>query len=520
MSNLTPQSGLARRRLGTGSLVFFTVAASAPMTVLAGGVTTTYAVTGGLGVPLSFPILALALGLFAVGYAAMSRYVSNAGAFYAYLAQGLGRAWGVSASFVALIAYNTIAIGLYGLFGFAFGGFMSEKFQVDQKWWVWALGALALVGILGILRVDLNAKVLGFLLILEIIAVIIFDIGSFSHPADGNITAAGWQLSDLTTGGVAGGIFALGIAAFVGFESGAIYSEECKDPRRTVARATYIALLFTGTLYALSAWALLLGYGTSAVTVGAGDPAGLPEGAQFPAVVYNAIEAGPGAVFGLMGQHWATWVADAASILFITSVFAALLSFHNGVSRYLFALGRERVLFPGLGRTGVGSGAPVAGSLITSVIALIVVTTFAALGRDPLFELFTWFSYVAAVGVLLLMTGTSVAVIGFFAGRDTVENAWQRVIAPVLGTIVLGTITVITVLESDKILTNPVTAGSTPTARWILTAAVFVAAVLGLIWGLILRSAKPDIYQGIGRGAIEPMDNTGARSPAPSPVRV
>jgi hypothetical protein len=31
-------------------------------------------------------ILAVALGLFAVGYAAMSRHVANAGAFYSYLA--------------------------------------------------------------------------------------------------------------------------------------------------------------------------------------------------------------------------------------------------------------------------------------------------------------------------------------------------------------------------------------------------------------------------------------------------
>jgi hypothetical protein len=41
--------GLRQRRLGVGSLIFFTVSASAPMTVLAGGVVTTYAVTGSIG---------------------------------------------------------------------------------------------------------------------------------------------------------------------------------------------------------------------------------------------------------------------------------------------------------------------------------------------------------------------------------------------------------------------------------------------------------------------------------------
>ena len=81
---------LRRRRLGVVHIVFFTVAASAPLTVLGGSVTTTFAVTGVTGVPLSFLLLAVALGLFAVGYAAMSRSVANAGAFYSYLARGLG----------------------------------------------------------------------------------------------------------------------------------------------------------------------------------------------------------------------------------------------------------------------------------------------------------------------------------------------------------------------------------------------------------------------------------------------
>src|SRR6266545_3836136 len=84
--------GLARRRLGVGHIFFFTVAASAPMTVLGGRIPTAFAVTGVNGVPLAFPILAVALALFVVGYAAMSRYVFNAGAFYSYVATGLGRA--------------------------------------------------------------------------------------------------------------------------------------------------------------------------------------------------------------------------------------------------------------------------------------------------------------------------------------------------------------------------------------------------------------------------------------------
>jgi amino acid transporter len=451
------------------------------MTVLAGGVTITFAVTGVVGVPLSYPILAVALALFAVGYAAMSRYVSNAGAFYAYLANGLGRAWGVSASFVALVAYNAIQIGLYGLFGVALGGFVAAKTGFDKPWWVWAFAAVAVVGLLGILRVDLNARILAVLLILEVLAVIAYDVGALGHPATGTITMEGLRINDLFVDGV-GGVFAIGIAAFIGFESAAVYSEECKDPKRTVARATYIALLFTGLLYAISAWSFIVATGADKVIAPEGDPT-----AQ---------------VFTQVTEYWGPVVGDVANVLFLTSIFAALLSFHNGVARYLFALGRERVLPPSLGRTGVGSGAPVAGSVIQSLLGVATVTIFAALGRDPLTELFTWLSYTAAVGVLLLMTGTSMAVIGFFAGRQTTESAWQRIIAPVLGTLALATVTGLTVYNSDSVLG---TEKSSPLV-WILPGIIGAAAVIGLLWGLVLRALRPDVYAGIGRGAVEPRE--------------
>jgi len=114
-------------------LVFFTVAASASLTVLGGGVTTAFAVTGNAGVPLSFILLAVALGLFAVGYAAMSRHVANAGAFYSYLARGLGRPIAVGGAFVALISCSAIGIGLYGA---GFADFAKGLFGVDLAWWV------------------------------------------------------------------------------------------------------------------------------------------------------------------------------------------------------------------------------------------------------------------------------------------------------------------------------------------------------------------------------------------------
>ena len=75
--------------------------------------------------------------------------------------------------------------------------------------------------------------------------------------------------------------------------------------------------------------------------------------------------------FSILQQDMGGLAANTAKILLITSVFAALLSFHNTVARYVFGMARDRVLPPSFGRVGTGAraGAPIAGSLMQSLIA-------------------------------------------------------------------------------------------------------------------------------------------------------
>ena len=48
----------------------------------------------------------------------MSKYIHNAGAFYSYIARGLGKPAGLGAAALAVFSYNAIQIGLYGAFGY------------------------------------------------------------------------------------------------------------------------------------------------------------------------------------------------------------------------------------------------------------------------------------------------------------------------------------------------------------------------------------------------------------------
>ncbi len=480
---VTEHTALSTPRLGVASLVFLIIAASAPLTVLAGGAPTSYGVTGVLGLPLGYLALGVLLSLFAVGYGAMSASIRNAGAFYAYIAAGLGVRQGIAASLLALVSYNAMQVGLYGIFGFTVAVFLQGLIGVAVPWWGCALAAWLLVGLLGIGRVDLSAKVIAVLVVLEFLTVAAIDVLSLVVAPEG-VSTVPLQPSSLFVPGI-GAMLAFGVAAFMGFESGAVYAEETREPRRSVPTATFIAVGLIACFYAFSSWTLAVGIGPSAV-------------------VARSAELGPDLVFVMLGDHTAKIVVDVVNLLFITSLLAALMAFHNAAARYFYALGRTGVLPRLFGRTLPASGAPLVGSLAQSGLALIVVVVFAVVGRNapegplfPVVTLFSWLTNAAAFGLVFLLTVTSLAVIGFFRSRPEEVGIFTRLIAPMLAAIGLGTVFVLILINFDVLIGS-----GSPVLVTVMPGIILAAGVIGLIRGEYLRRVRPEVY----REAAEQLD--------------
>jgi amino acid transporter len=92
----------------------------------------------GVGAPSAWVLTGLVLVLFSVGYTTMSRHITNAGAFCAYIANGFGRPMGIGGALIALLSSNAIQISLYGLLGFFLKLELAEHVKVDIPWWVYA----------------------------------------------------------------------------------------------------------------------------------------------------------------------------------------------------------------------------------------------------------------------------------------------------------------------------------------------------------------------------------------------
>jgi len=210
---------LAKDRLGVPAVLFFVLAGVAPLTVAAGVIPTAYATTGLTGIPAAFAVVAVILGIFAAGYVTMARHIQHAGAAYAFITHGLGRPLGVAAALVALLAYSLLQIGLYGALGPAAASEGATYLHLHAQWWVWALAAWAIITVLGLLRVDITARVLGVLLCAELAVIVAEAIGGLAHPAGGHLSFATLSPTALTSAGFGtfGVLAVIAVLGFVGF---------------------------------------------------------------------------------------------------------------------------------------------------------------------------------------------------------------------------------------------------------------------------------------------------------------
>jgi amino acid transporter len=456
-----------RGSIGVVGIVFLVVAAAAPLTAIGGALPVMLAIGNGAGNPMAYVVAAVVLLLFSVGYAAMSRHVVDAGAFYAYVSKGLGTPVGVGAAGLALLTYTAIQAAIYGLAGATAQGLSTQYGGPDLPWWVWAFLFMAVVGLLGYRNIDVGTKVLGVLLTLEIGVIAVVAGAVLAQGGADGIDVRSFTPSAFFSG--APGISIMfAVASFIGFEATAIYGEEARNPRRTVPLATYLAVVLIGAFYALSSWAVVLAFGSDGVVDAAqADTAGL--------------------VFTAAAEYVSPVVADVMLVLLLTSLFAALLAFHNAISRYLFALGRQGMAPDVLSRTHVRHASPHVGSLAQTGTAFVVVAVFAVAGSDPVLQLFTWMSGLATVSILLLMVLTSVAVLAFFARSRVDRRTWHTRVAPALGTLgLLGIVGLVlanftTLISGDAVLAT------------VLLTVIAAAFALGVVVALVRRPRRTPV---------------------------
>ncbi|NKZ02358.1 APC family permease [Actinomadura latina] len=457
-------------RMGPFELAFFVVAAAGPLLVVAGFAPLAFMI-GGIGAPGAQLVAGIVLLLFAVGLTRMALRIKNAGAFYSYIGQGLGRPVGGGAATLAMAAYSVIAIGQLGAVGAFAAVPVKDALGIDVPWPVFSFAALAIVVYLGHRQISLSAKVLGVALLSEAVILLVLAAPVLWQGGADGLDVSSFSPSAIFAGGGTGAMFAIVFGAFIGFESTAIYSEEARDPERTVPRAVYLAVGFLALFYTFMAWVVYVAYGkASIVDAATADPVGL---------VFAATEKYVG--------HGAVVVME---ILLVTSAFASTLAFHNTASRYLFTLGREKMLPGGLARVHPKHRSPYVASAVQGTIGLVAITAFMLAGADPYLQVFLLMVAPGVLAVIVLQALCSLAIAVYFNRVNTAHglSVWSTAVAPLLSLIGLGVASWLVARNFDLL------SGRTDWVNYLLLSFIPLAFLVGTVRSLQLRRGRPEVY--------------------------
>ncbi|TWC22822.1 MULTISPECIES: APC family permease [unclassified Pseudomonas] len=466
---------LKRGALGVGFIIFFVVSAASPLSVIAGGFPIGIMLGNGAGTPALLILALLVLLMFSVGYTTMSRHVTNAGGFYAFTSRGLGGLAGGAAGVLAMFAYNILQVGLYGMFGGVVSGTMASVFGLELPWWAYSLMAMASVAILGYRKIDLSARVLSVIVIAEYLAILTLDFAILSTGGDSGVNLDAFDRSHVFSGTPSIGLLFC-FAAFIGFEATTIYGEEARDPQRTIPIATYCSVLLIGGFYALSVWSMVVGVGADKIVP-----------------MLQALQDPTTFIYGMSDHFVGPHLTQIIRVLFMVSIYAGLLAFHNAAARYFYAIGRDGLLPRQLGTTHRVHQSPHMGSVLQSLISAVVVLIFAAMDADPILQLFAWLSNLATLCVILLMALTSAAVFAFSRCHPELKlGLWRGGIFPALSCLVLLAVLIIAVLHFD------VLTGASQTLSYGLCAIIPAALLAGVLLAARLRKGAPERYLMLG----------------------
>ncbi|MFE3198826.1 APC family permease [Embleya sp. NPDC059237] len=475
---------LKANSVGLVGVVFMAIATAAPITAMTGNLPIAVGFGNGIGAPAGYLFATLVLSVFSIGYVAMAKHITSAGAFYGYISHGLGRVVGMASGLLAVLAYVVFEASIVGIFAYFADTTVNAQFGVDLNWSIYALGMLAVTAVLSWFDIHLTSRLLGVLLVAEVAVLAAMAIAVLVQGGgpDG-LSAEPINPANAFKGAAGLGLF-FAFWSWVGFESTAMYGEESRNPKKVIPRATLISVIGVGLFYVFVSWMAI-------------DGSGLEKSKEI------ASGSAPLDVFfGPTGDFIGGWAVDWFQWLLITGSFACGMAFHQCAARYLYAIGREGFISRKLGNTHPVHGSPYFASFVQSIIATGIVLLFLITDQDPYVHLYTLLAILGTMAILIVQTLCSFAVIGYFhVGKNHPETAhWFRTfLAPLLGGVAMIAVVVL-------LLQNMETAAGAASDSLLFTLTPYIVGgvfVGGIALALYMRARSPERYELMGRIILE-----------------
>jgi amino acid transporter len=377
---------LDRGALSTIDAVAMAIAVLSPAAAMAYN-TTGAALFGGASTPLAFLLAGIACLCLAFVIIGFSRRMVSAGYLYTYCSKVLGPSsgflvgWLYFFGFFCFVPMNMAGVGGFGR------ELLRSQFGAKVPDWTWLLIFLVCMisaVVLNVVDVRINARTQLWLGLVTVIIVVAVDILITIAGGQSGHSLVPFTFSHTLRGGVSGILYAciFAVLCYVGFETGAVFGEETRNPRKAIPASVLATVLFSVVFFVWTTYSIAIGVGVS------------QEGAELWAK-------DPRVLTTLATRYGASWLGVLVDLSAIISGFALSFACIATAARTLFAMGRDQVLPQWFGKTHSRYMTPANSTICIGLLATITVG-IAQIGSTAESDPFTIYYFLGGVGSLAI----------------------------------------------------------------------------------------------------------------------
>lgn len=377
--------------------------------------------------PLSLLSVGAIMLCIAIGFAQLTRVAPNAGSSYSWIRMAFGSRAGAYGAWLLLLSnfFATMATavpaGIYTLD-------LLAPSRAQDPMWDAAVGALWIIASSVLLYVGIRptALVTALALALELGVLACSAVAALVLPHHAAAVPSASHDASVFKLSLFGFVSAMTLGVWMsdGWEVSASASEEVNDDARAAGRGGITGLLVTTAVLAAA----------MAAYVHLGSAAGFAAN-QADAMRYVADLLGEG--------FWRPLIITTVLVSTSSTLWTTILY----LSRSVYAMGRDGVLPPVLGRLDVRSEPLWALAAVGVLVTLCeLVTGFSPSAADALTDVLN----ASSVFLGLLFVFSAAAAVRLFRGRR--EARWSGVVAPFVGLLTLGGVVAATIAFEERFL--------------------------------------------------------------------
>jgi amino acid transporter len=460
-----PEQRLAKGSLSTVDAVAISISILAPGMAMLLNVPGVALIAGG-STPLAFllgGIACLALAFVVVGF---TRRMASAGYAYTYASRSLGKPAGFMAGW--LYAFGLICFVPMTMAGVAY--LATDLLGLSINWWFpFFIIGMALLVVLSIVRVKVTTRLQLVVGVLTVLVILIVNIVVTAKGGAHGNTGAPFTFGHTVKGGFSGVFYGiiLGITSYIGFETAADFGEETANPRRAIPIAVIASVGFAIVFYLWTTYSMSIGFGVNNGAGFGGDPFALK-------TIATKFVGGP--------------LGTLVEIGALLSAFIVCVGCATAGTRTLYAMGREGVLSPWLGRTHrkfrTPANAVVTVALVSTILAVIV--GFGMGNSQQPIIIYYFYATLGTLAVIVVYIGLLVGGAVFFKRTHAKYNVVYHLLVPIAGVILFAAALYGSIYPAPA---SPINATPYITLAWI---------IIGLAVLFMLKARKPEAVARIG----------------------